>query len=72
LIDFDKLRQPGAILEVNIEYSPPPIPIRDFDFIVTSVDYEPGDIIGFGKNKADALWDFTQQLRELLNDRILL
>lgn len=46
------------------EYVHPPIPIRAYDWSATYDDYQPGDIIGWGFTKAEAI----QNLIEETND----
>ena len=39
----------------------PPIPLRDFDWAATFVDYEPGEPIGHGITEEDAIIDLLEQ-----------
>jgi hypothetical protein len=44
-----------------------PIPLRQFDWIATAEDYEPGDPIGSGSTEEAALCDLAEQYLEKEN-----
>lgn len=48
--------------EYWIEYDPPPIPIRSFDWRATEPGYEPGAPIGWGSTREEAIADLESQL----------
>lgn len=50
--------------EIVTEYVHPPIPIRDFDWSATYEDYQPGDMVGWGFTKAEAIEDLKQKTEE--------
>jgi hypothetical protein len=41
-----------------------PIPVRNFDWSAVTDNYEPGDPIGYGKSKQEAIDDLKEQLDE--------
>ncbi len=43
-------------------YSPPPIPIRGFDWVATFEDYEGGEPIGYGETEEEAVLDLKEQV----------
>jgi hypothetical protein len=49
-------------------FDPKPIPIRKFDHIATTDDYEPGHPSGYGATRDDALRDLGEQFVDLLDD----
>jgi len=49
---------------MQITYDPPPIPVRYFDWTATEDDYEPGDPIGHGRTRDEAVADLEEQLAE--------
>lgn len=42
----------------------PPIPIRDFDWVAVTDNYEPGHPIGYGRTEAEAIADLIALLQE--------
>ena len=42
----------------------PPIPVRDYDWSAAREDYEPGDLIGYGKTEKHAIEDLLEQENE--------
>jgi hypothetical protein len=42
-------------------YSPPPIPIRGFDWVATFEDYEGGEPIGYGETEEEARASLLEQ-----------
>ncbi len=53
-------------LKIKTDYWAKPIPLRQFDWEAVTDNYEPGDPVGYGKTKNEAIAD----LLELLADRI--
>lgn len=51
------------LIIVETNYDPPPIPIREYDW-AAAFDWEPGNPVGYGKTKQDALNDLVQQVWE--------
>lgn len=45
---------------ITIQYCPP-IPIREYDWSAIREDYEPGDLIGYGREEQDAIDDLIEQ-----------
>ena len=43
--------------DIRTEYWPKPIPRRDCDWEAVYDDYEPGDPIGYGEHRQDAIDD---------------
>ena len=39
----------------------PPIPVRTFDWSAVYEGYEPGNLIGYGRTKAEAIADLQEQ-----------
>jgi hypothetical protein len=50
------------MIKLVITYNPPPIPDRNFDFQCVLDTYEPGDIIGFGRDVIESVQDLVTQL----------
>lgn len=50
--------------EIVAKFDPPPIPLRDFDWMATYADYEFGDPVGLGRTKGDAIADLMRQMVE--------
>jgi hypothetical protein len=46
---------------IRTTFDPKPIPPRQFDWSAVRDDYEPGDLIGYGKTKTDAISDLIEQ-----------
>ena len=42
----------------------PPIPTNQFDWAAVEEGYEPGDRVGYGKTKDDAIKDLMEQMEE--------
>jgi len=52
-------------MKVVAIYDPPPIPIRDYDWIAYDDDtYDGGQPLGRGKTRADAIADLLAQLED--------
>jgi hypothetical protein len=49
-------------LTIQTSYSPPPIPVRQFDWSAVYENYEPGDAIGRGETEPEAIGDLKDQL----------
>ena len=49
---------------ITTSYDPKPIPVRDFDWIATDDNYEPGCPIGYGKTETEAVADLLEQLEK--------
>lgn len=50
--------------QIVTDYSPKPIPARQFDWTATLGEYDLGDCIGYGETKAEALTNLVDRLRE--------
>jgi hypothetical protein len=46
------------MIKICIACHKPPIPVRSFDWSAASPDYEPGDVIGHGATKEEAIEDY--------------
>lgn len=46
----------------------PPIPLRNFDWQATFQGYEPGDLVGHGETKAEAVKDLRDQAETLADE----
>lgn len=55
--------------KILTEHITPPIPIRQFDWRATREGYEPGDPVGYGWNKEEAIADLLNQEEERADDR---
>jgi len=51
-------------MKIETSFIYPPIPVRDYDWMATTDNYEEGDIIGFGKTELDAKNDLIKQFME--------
>lgn len=49
---------------IRTHYEFPPIPERNFDWIATTDDYEPGHPYGHGRTEQEAIDDLREQLDE--------
>lgn len=47
--------------KIEVEYNPPPIPNRKFDWMATWEGYDRGDPIGFGATEAEAILDLQRE-----------
>ena len=45
-------------MKIVVTYRQPPIPVRNFDWSVHSPDYEPGDVVGHGATREEAIEDY--------------
>lgn len=50
--------------EINVTYDPKPIPDRQFDYVATFNDYEPGQLVGYGATEQEAIDDLEAQVEE--------
>lgn len=48
--------------KISVTYDPKPIPLRQFDWCATLDDYEPGDPMGFGATKMEAIADLDAEI----------
>jgi hypothetical protein len=54
---YRKMEEEGVV----IDYDPPPIPSRAYDYVAVRDTYEPGDPIGRGSTAEEAYLDLTQE-----------
>jgi hypothetical protein len=47
---------------IHTLYSPPPIPLRSYDWSAVEDDYEPGSPIGWGATEQEAIADLREQI----------
>lgn len=50
--------------DIVATYSPPPIPVRSFDWSAVTDNYEPGDPIGYGYTRDQAIQDLREQIED--------
>ena len=50
--------------KVRVDYDPPPIPIRDYDWTAHDDSFEPGAPYGRGRTAREALVDLLEQVLE--------
>jgi hypothetical protein len=48
--------------KIITRYDPKPIPVRQFDWLATTEDYDLGSPIGYGRTEAEAINDLKLQL----------
>jgi hypothetical protein len=51
-------------MKIHTQFLPPPIVMRCFDWLATTDDYQPGDLIGYGATEQQAIEDLLSQLGE--------
>jgi hypothetical protein len=51
-------------LKIRVEFVYPPIPQRQFDWSAALDGYEPGDPLGYGPTKWEAVRDLIDQLED--------
>lgn len=56
-------------MKIITDYIYPPIPLRSFDWMATTEDYDGGDPIGFGQTEDEAVADLIAQLEDWHSDR---
>jgi hypothetical protein len=50
--------------EIKTHFVYPPIPIRSYDWMAILGDYEPGNLVGYGRTEAEAINDLKDQMEE--------
>ncbi|MDP2620876.1 MAG: hypothetical protein Q8P46_12000 [Hyphomicrobiales bacterium] len=53
------------IRDINLTFAQPPIPDRNYDWHATRSDYEPGDLIGYGRTPVVALANLLEKEEEM-------
>lgn len=52
-------------MEIITQFDPPPIPIKNSDWVATTDSYEPEDPIGRGATEQEAIDDLLDKLARL-------
>lgn len=52
-------------MTITVNYDPPPIPLRVFDWCAVDENYDEGSPAGYGQTKYDAVRDLLDQLEEI-------
>jgi hypothetical protein len=55
--------QGAKFVTIQTSYSPPPIPVRQFDWSAVHEGYEPGDPIGRGVTEQEAIDDLLESMK---------
>lgn len=64
MIKLAQLIESSDMGKIETVHDPKSIPVRNYDWEATHVDYEEGDPIGYGETKEQAIEDLIDQLRD--------